>query len=129
MASCRSLVCSEAARALKGQADALYVVNDALVNANRTRIITLALGARLPTIFNTRDHVQAGGLMSYARNPEAPTFGLDAVPPISIEKFPRSLFYIFLRKKACRPSHNLSHLGACACGQIRNIAVYLLHRA
>jgi putative ABC transport system substrate-binding protein len=51
--------------ALKAHADALYVVNDALVNTNRTRIITLALGARLPTIFNTRDHVQAGGLMSY----------------------------------------------------------------
>jgi putative tryptophan/tyrosine transport system substrate-binding protein len=54
--------------ALKPQADALYVVNNALVNANRTRIITLALGARLPTIFNTRDHVQAGGLMSYGPN-------------------------------------------------------------
>src|SRR5215472_7176095 len=46
----------------------LYVVNNALVNANRARIITLALGARLPTIFNTRDHVQAGGLMSYGPN-------------------------------------------------------------
>jgi putative tryptophan/tyrosine transport system substrate-binding protein len=54
--------------ALKAQADALYVVNDALVNTNRARIITLALGARLPTIFNTRDHVQAGGLMSYGPN-------------------------------------------------------------
>ena len=37
---------------LKARADALYVVGDALVAANRTRIITLALGARLPTIFN-----------------------------------------------------------------------------
>ena len=54
--------------ALKAQADALYVVVDALVAANRTRIITLALGARLPTIFNTRDYVQAGGLMSYGPN-------------------------------------------------------------
>ena len=54
--------------ALKAQADALYVVGDALIAANRTRIITLALGARLPTIFNTRDHVQAGGLMSYGPN-------------------------------------------------------------
>ena len=54
--------------ALKAQADALYVVGDALVAANRTRIITLALGARLPTIFNTRDFVQAGGLMSYGPN-------------------------------------------------------------
>ena len=54
--------------ALKAQADALYVVADALVAANRTRIITFALGARLPTIFNTRDYVQAGGLMSYGPN-------------------------------------------------------------
>ena len=54
--------------ALKAQADALYVVGDPLVVANRTRIITLALSARLPTIFNTRDNVQAGGLMSYGPN-------------------------------------------------------------
>jgi putative ABC transport system substrate-binding protein len=54
--------------ALKGQADALYVVVDALVAANRTRILTLALGARLPTVFNNRDYVQAGGLMSYGPN-------------------------------------------------------------
>ena len=54
--------------ALNAQADALYVVGNALTTANRTRIITLALGARLPTIFSTRDHVQAGGLMSYGSN-------------------------------------------------------------
>jgi len=29
---------------------------------------TLALGAHLPTTFNTRDYVQAGGLMSYGPN-------------------------------------------------------------
>jgi ABC-type uncharacterized transport system substrate-binding protein len=51
--------------ALKAKADALYVVTNALTNSNRTRIITLALNARLPTIFSTRDLVQAGGLMSY----------------------------------------------------------------
>ena len=51
--------------ALKAKADALYVVTNALTNTNRTRIITLALNARLPTIFSTRDLVQAGGLMSY----------------------------------------------------------------
>src|SRR5262249_43665003 len=54
--------------ALKAQADALYVVGDALVNANRTRIMTFSLSARLPTIFNTRSFVQAGGLMSYGPN-------------------------------------------------------------
>jgi putative ABC transport system substrate-binding protein len=53
---------------LKSQADGLYVVTDALTGVNRTRIITLALAARLPTIFNIRDYVQAGGLMSYGPN-------------------------------------------------------------
>jgi putative ABC transport system substrate-binding protein len=56
---------SPAFAALKGQAQALYVTADTLVNNNRTRINTLALGARLPTIYGFRDMVQAGGLMSY----------------------------------------------------------------
>jgi putative tryptophan/tyrosine transport system substrate-binding protein len=46
--------------ALKAQADALYVVVTALTTANRTRIITLTLGARLPTVWSTRNYVQAG---------------------------------------------------------------------
>lgn len=54
--------------ALKPQADALYVAVDQLVVANLTRILTLALGARLPTIFSTRDFVKAGALMSYGPN-------------------------------------------------------------
>jgi putative tryptophan/tyrosine transport system substrate-binding protein len=54
--------------ALKAKADAMYVVVDALIAANRTRIITLALSARLPAIFNVRVFVQAGGLMSYGPN-------------------------------------------------------------
>jgi putative tryptophan/tyrosine transport system substrate-binding protein len=53
---------------LKGRADALYVCNDPLVNTNRIRINTLALGARLPTIYNWRENVEAGGLMSYGAN-------------------------------------------------------------
>lgn len=51
--------------ALKSQADALYVVVDSLVLVNRIQIVTLALSARLPTIFDDRSIVQAGGLMSY----------------------------------------------------------------
>jgi putative ABC transport system substrate-binding protein len=43
-------------------------VEDALVFANRTRIVTLVLGARLPTIFPSRDNVKAGGFMSYGPN-------------------------------------------------------------
>jgi putative ABC transport system substrate-binding protein len=54
--------------ALKGRADALYVCIDALVNANRIRINTSALGARLPTMHGSRDYVEAGGLMSYGPN-------------------------------------------------------------
>jgi ABC-type uncharacterized transport system substrate-binding protein len=50
---------------LKIRADALYVAVDQLIVANRTSILTSALGARLPTIFSTRDFVKAGALMSY----------------------------------------------------------------
>src|SRR5262249_13155113 len=54
--------------ALKGHADALYVCIDGLVNTNRIRINTSALGARLPTMHGARDYVEAGGLMSYGPN-------------------------------------------------------------
>jgi putative ABC transport system substrate-binding protein len=54
--------------ALKGRAEALYVVGDALVITHRVRINTLALAARLPTIFFLREYVEAGGLMSYGPN-------------------------------------------------------------
>jgi putative tryptophan/tyrosine transport system substrate-binding protein len=50
------------------KADALYVVVDQLVVANLTHILTLTLGARLPTMFSTRDFVKAGALMSYGPN-------------------------------------------------------------
>jgi putative tryptophan/tyrosine transport system substrate-binding protein len=53
---------------LKGQTDALYVCAEPLVNANRTRINSLAQGARLPTIYGFREYVEAGGLMSYGAN-------------------------------------------------------------
>ena len=54
--------------ALKGRADALYVCSDPLVITNRIRINTLALGARLPTMYGIREYVEAGGLMSYGPN-------------------------------------------------------------
>jgi ABC-type uncharacterized transport system substrate-binding protein len=54
--------------ALKGRADALYVCIDALAITNRIRINTSALGARLPTMHGSRDHVEAGGLISYGPN-------------------------------------------------------------
>ena len=54
--------------ALKGSADALYVVGDGLVITHRVRINTLALIARLPTIYPVREYVDAGGFMSYGPN-------------------------------------------------------------
>jgi hypothetical protein len=49
--------------AIEGRADALYVIPDPIVNTNRIRINTLALGARLPTMLGTRDAVREAGLM------------------------------------------------------------------
>jgi putative tryptophan/tyrosine transport system substrate-binding protein len=54
--------------ALKGRVDALYLVNEPLVNFNRVRINTMALGARLPTMHSNRENVELGGLMSYGPN-------------------------------------------------------------
>jgi putative tryptophan/tyrosine transport system substrate-binding protein len=53
---------------LKDRVDALYLQSDPLLNTNRVRINTLALGARLPTFSGIRDYVEAGGLMSYGPN-------------------------------------------------------------
>ena len=54
--------------ALKGRAEALYVVSDPLVSTNRIRINTFAFAARLPTMHGAREQVEAGGLMSYGVN-------------------------------------------------------------
>jgi putative tryptophan/tyrosine transport system substrate-binding protein len=54
--------------ALKGRAEALYVATDLLIVANRIRINTMALNARLPTTYNSREYVELGGLMSYGPN-------------------------------------------------------------
>ena len=57
-----------AIEALKGHTDALHIVSDPLLLANGVRINTLALGARLPTMYGYREGVEAGGLMSYGAN-------------------------------------------------------------
>jgi putative ABC transport system substrate-binding protein len=54
--------------ALKGRVDALFVAQDAMLTANRMRLIAFSLAARLPTVFRSREFVQAGGLMSYGPN-------------------------------------------------------------
>ena len=53
---------------INGHAQALYVVQGPFVGANRHRINTLALGARMPTVHANRENVEVGGLMSYGPN-------------------------------------------------------------
>jgi putative tryptophan/tyrosine transport system substrate-binding protein len=54
--------------ALKGRAEALYVVGETLTATNQVRINSFALAARLPTIFLNRAGLETGGLMSYGPN-------------------------------------------------------------
>jgi len=54
--------------AVKGKADALYVVTEPLVNTNRVKINILTNAERLPTIHGEKGYVEAGGLMSYGAN-------------------------------------------------------------
>jgi putative ABC transport system substrate-binding protein len=54
--------------ALKGRAEALYVVSDSLIDANGIRINNLALAAQLATMYGYREQVERGGLMSYGAN-------------------------------------------------------------
>jgi len=54
--------------ALKGRAEAIFVTGSPLIITNRAGFHTLAMGARLPAIYNARSYVEAGGLMSYGPN-------------------------------------------------------------
>jgi putative ABC transport system substrate-binding protein len=51
-----------------GHVDGIYVVPDPLLSTARAQIIALALRARLPSTFGSRDYADAGGLMSYGAN-------------------------------------------------------------
>jgi putative tryptophan/tyrosine transport system substrate-binding protein len=64
----RSEDITPALETLKGRAQALYVVGDPLILANRSRINTLALVAQLPSIYGQREYAEVGGLMSYGPN-------------------------------------------------------------
>lgn len=53
---------------LKDRPDALYVLSEPLVNANRAQILEAVTTAKIPTVFGFREFVDAGGLMSYGAN-------------------------------------------------------------
>jgi putative tryptophan/tyrosine transport system substrate-binding protein len=59
---------ASAFEALGGRAQALYVASDPVLSTNRVRVVTLALSARVPSIYGFREYVDAGGLMSYGAN-------------------------------------------------------------
>ena len=54
--------------ARREQAGGLIVLRDVVTVGQTKRIVELALKNRLPTIYNDRDFVDAGGLMSYGPN-------------------------------------------------------------
>ena len=49
----------------KQRPDGLYMLGGPLINANQKRIVSLALKSRLPSMYVSREAVDAGGLMSY----------------------------------------------------------------
>jgi putative ABC transport system substrate-binding protein len=52
--------------ASKGRAEAVLVLGGPVLNSHRTQIADLAAKNRFPAIYDRREYVEAGGLMSYA---------------------------------------------------------------
>jgi putative ABC transport system substrate-binding protein len=49
----------------KARAEALITIRTPLINAERKRVADLAVKSRLPAIYDDREYIDAGGLMSY----------------------------------------------------------------
>jgi len=65
-ASASNQLADALAEAKRGRADALAVLGDPMFTANRRRLIEAAAQHRLPAIWEWREFVEAGGLMTYA---------------------------------------------------------------
>jgi len=76
--------------AAKGRASALIAISNALVNRYTKRIADLAIKHRLPSMYETDDWVDAGGLMSYAAD--------DA------DKYKRAAYYVDRILKGTKPA-------------------------
>lgn len=55
-------------RAVKSRCDSLIVLQEGVTFENRSRIVEFVAKNRLPTIYQIREYVEAGGLMSYGLN-------------------------------------------------------------
>jgi ABC-type uncharacterized transport system substrate-binding protein len=74
----------------KERPDGLYVAGSPLLNNNQKRIVGFALKSRLPSMYDTREAVDAGGLMSY---------GADVA-----ESYRRVAYYVDRILKGAKPS-------------------------
>jgi len=74
----------------KERPDGLYVLGGALMIANQKRIVGFALKSRLPSVYNSRGAVDAGGLMYY---------GADLV-----DSYRRVAYYVDKILKGAKPS-------------------------
>jgi putative ABC transport system substrate-binding protein len=54
-----------AIESIRGHTDALYVATDPLILGNRVQTNVLSENARLPTVYGSREYVEAGGFVSY----------------------------------------------------------------
>jgi putative ABC transport system substrate-binding protein len=69
---------------------AVFILGDAMLFQERQRVAALAAAARLPAVYGFRDHVDAGGLMSYGVN--------------YAENFRRAATYVVKILRGARPS-------------------------
>src|SRR5262249_36126835 len=67
-ASTRREIEAAFAALVREQADALFVASDIFFNSRRVQLATLAAHYRIPAAYYAREHVEAGGLMSYGTN-------------------------------------------------------------
>jgi len=73
----------------KARPDGLLLLADPLTMSMRARIVEFARENRLPAIYETREYVEAGGLMSYGPN--------------LVEQFRRSAYYVDRILKGAKP--------------------------
>jgi len=74
----------------KERSDGLYMTSGALMNANQKRIADFALKSRVPSMYNYREAVDAGGFMSY---------GADLV-----DSYRRAAYYVDRILKGAKPA-------------------------
>jgi putative tryptophan/tyrosine transport system substrate-binding protein len=74
---------------LSSHGDAVYMLGDALISDNRARIADFVTRNRLPSMFTTRQSVEAGGLVAYGTS--------------FVDLFRRAALYVDKILKGARP--------------------------